>query len=148
MPRKKGSGKRKKQNGNLTGAISRKASAAGKKADSLPEHAEAHGKKDAFAQASEELISPIAKALILIIAAIILVFLVYQFNRTADVKSIEQKCLEVQNSPMLRFPCKCVPTARQSDPSDTIDAKTEPLCTCECEIEGVGKQVFEVRASK
>lgn len=88
------------------------------------------------------------KLMILGVLAAILIIIVYKFGVVSETKGLEQKCLDVQNDPMLKYPCKCVPTARADDSADTVDAKSNPLCTCECEIPGVGTRVFEVRASK
>ena len=70
---------------------------------------------------------------ILVIGAI-LIFLVYNFDKTVTEGSIEDKCLEIQNSPDMIFPCKCFPTVKEIDESDYVESKTSNFCTCVCDI--------------
>ncbi len=90
---------------------------------------------------------PIILLILISFFVVAALFLAYQFNKTAETKSLEQKCLDIQNDPMLKYPCVCKPTTTP-DEDDIVYSKTNSLCTCECEIEGVGTQIFEIRASK
>ena len=87
--------------------------------------------------------------LIILIASFVLaiIFIAYQFNKTVETRTLEQKCLDIQNDPMLKYPCVCKPTTTP-DEDEIVYSKTNSLCTCECQIEGVGTQIFEIRAAK
>jgi len=88
------------------------------------------------------------KAVIFLLFLLAVSFLVYRFAVISEKKGLEQKCLEIQNDPMLKYPCRCVPTTRPDNPNDSIDMRTEPMCTCECDFGDAGVQVIEVRVAK
>lgn len=88
-----------------------------------------------------------AKLVLLGVFALLVVFLVRQSNTYLDVKGIQEKCLAVQNDPLLKYPCKCLPT-KTPDENDTVYSKTTAMCTCECDIGNGTTWVTEIRMSK
>lgn len=119
-------------------------------AEALPAKAKEEIAQESEQKAEEE---PNENSLLIVRVALVvfflmaLVFLAYQFNKTAETRSLEQRCLDIQNDPMLNYPCVCKPTT-VPDEDDVVYSKTTSMCSCECEIEGVGKRIFEIRAAK
>lgn len=90
----------------------------------------------------------VTKILLFGILAVVVIFLVARLNVVEEVKGLEQKCLEIQNDPLLKYPCKCLPTKTPDDENDTVYEKSNPMCTCECSLGNGTTWTVEVRASK
>ncbi|MCK5233797.1 MAG: hypothetical protein KAJ91_03180 [Candidatus Aenigmarchaeota archaeon] len=109
--------------------------------------ASAVAKSESSQQTEENGKLPIILILLLAFLVLAVIFIAYQFNETVETQTLEQKCIDIQNDPMLRYPCVCKPTTIPDD-DEIVYSKTNSLCTCECYIEGVGTQIFEIRAAK
>lgn len=83
-----------------------------------------------------------------LLIAIIFMAFAYSAIQTVKEKQLIEKCLEIQDSPLLKYPCRCVPTAKKINQSDYVESRTDNFCTCVCDIGNNQTWTTEIRITK